>query len=124
MLEFLLEALLYLLLEFLGEALTHLPLKWAVGRTTWSHLLLGTLFLVLGAALGWGTVLIYPRRLAPDRPITGLSVLLAPMVAAIAMHAIGRARAPASPPTPTLFSFWYAFDFAFGAAVARLYYFS
>ena len=46
MLEFLLEALLYLLLEFLGEALTHLPLKWAVGRTTWSHLLLGTLFLV------------------------------------------------------------------------------
>jgi hypothetical protein len=69
--------------------------------------------------MGWIATLIYPHRFFPHIPVTGLSLLASPLATASAMHLIGRVRFGSAQPRTGLYSFWHAFDFAFGVALAR-----
>lgn len=85
-------------------------------------LLAGTGHFLFGVCAGVLSLLIIGRRLAPQSPVPGLSLVLSPIGTGIAMHWIGEFWRERGRDRPALFSFRAGAIFAFGMALARFAY--
>lgn len=91
----------------------------SVGQRTrpWLH---GVGFLAVGAAIGLGSLLLFPGRVVRGgHAVPGVSLALAPLAAGLAMHFFGKlCRDVGGHPSP-LATFWGGALFGFGAALVR-----
>jgi hypothetical protein len=125
--EILGEVLLFLLqlvIEVFGEALLELGLagiKEALGRENRNPILAAVGYLTLGGIVGAVSVLFMPRRMMAPGPLPGMSLIVAPAIAGVAMEAWGRFRRGRGHSTTNLATFLGGAAFALGVALARLW---
>ena len=112
LLEALVEGLLQVLIELAFEIIKEWFEREApVGLPT---------LLICGGATGGAISLLLPSRLLPFRtPISGLSLVFAPLVAGACMHFVGEWRRRTGHKYSTLSTFAGGAIFAFGMALAR-----
>ena len=78
-------------------------------------------YLMVGAGLGWISVLIHPERIVPLAGLHGISIVVAPLAFGLVMQGMGAVRRAAGHPTTWLATFGGAAALAFAAAVVRFY---
>jgi hypothetical protein len=126
--ESLLGELLGFLLELAGDLLVQILVELAVealsGRLSFPQRVrpaVSALALVCGgAAAGLLSVWLLPNRLFASRAVLpGSSLLLAPLITGLAMHAIGKRLQGAGHPASKLATFWGGALFAFAMALVR-----
>jgi hypothetical protein len=76
-------------------------------------------FLVLGAILGGISVLVWPHRVVAPGPVPGLSVVLNPLAAGLAMHLWGGYRAAGGHATSSLATWYGGGALALGMSLMR-----
>ena len=125
--EILLELVLQLFLE-LGLQLVFELLIEAVFRVfqkvPWEHrtlTLVGAviMYLVLGLTTGFLSLLIFPESFIRSARFHGISLIVTPLLAGLAMSGIGWLRRRQGKPVLRLDTFGYGFVFAFGMALVR-----
>ena len=125
LLALLLEFLAELALELAGEALLDLAIPGFLamfGKVEFRNHLIGAFgFVVLGAAAGGVSVLLFPRPLVHPSRLHGISLLLAPLTAGAAMWLVGTVFRRRGKAVIQLETFWCGFAFAFGMALVRLF---
>ncbi len=131
LLEFLVElgldGLLPLLAEVLVESVTTVPEMYCmvradrpIQREDRGPLIAGAGFLVMGAAIGLNTLWLFPTRFtSPAHVFPGLSLLLAPLAAGLAMRWFGIRQRDRGYRPSRLATFWGGAVLAFAAALAR-----
>ena len=125
-----LELLLQIVIEIVGEVLFELfvTLGWEslVGsirsNRRFSLVTDSVALFLLGLFASAMTLLIVRRRLSPYSPLPGVSLLLAPLGTGLVMHRLGDVWEEHGKPRPVLFSFRAGALFAFGMAFARFVY--
>ncbi len=122
LLAFLLEGFAELLFTFLFELLIEsadaLADLWSYKGP--SNLLVGAGCLVMGVAIGLNTLWLSAERLTPSTyRIPGISLVLAPLAAGLAMHLFGSWRREHGGHPTRLATYWGGGLFGFGAALAR-----
>lgn len=75
--------------------------------------------LLLGVLVGIAGTLVVPRRILPPPAVPGLSLVLSPLAAGVAMHGLGRWRRASGHHPSRLATFWGGAVFALGMAVSR-----
>jgi hypothetical protein len=123
--EFLIELVVELLFqglgEFLVEALARL-IGAPFGRRDRSHPIAAAVALCLfGVALGGVSYLAWPYRLVASGPYPGISLLISPVINGLAAQAIGSWREHHDRPRSYLTTFWGGALFAFGMAATRFW---
>jgi hypothetical protein len=78
---------------------------------------------LMGLCAGVISLFILGRRLMPQSPLPGISLVLSPIGTGIAMHLIGEFWRERGRDRPALFSFRAGAIFAFGMALVRFVYF-
>jgi len=117
-----LEFLLQLFLEFLGQALLEVgweSAKQALGRENHHPVVAALGFLVLGAVVGAAWVWIQPDRIAASSPLPGASLILAPLLVGASMHVFGSYRRAHGHNPTNLATFFGGASFAFAVAAVR-----
>ena len=76
--------------------------------------------LVLGATMGAVTSWLIPHRLIPGLPLTGLSLIVSPVVAILVMRLVGARKRARGRPVSVLTSPLGAGAFALGFAIVRV----
>jgi hypothetical protein len=121
--EILFELLFELVFELAGEFLFELGgsrLKKARGRPN-HHPVAATLgFLLVGGALGWALVWLFPQPFLSSGRLPGLSLVVSPLLAGTAMHFWGEYRRSHGRSTTNLATFYGGATFAFGVALVRV----
>ena len=82
-------------------------------------LVAGIGFLAAGGVAGYWSSLLAPHRVLPKVTVNGLSVVLAPLCAGLAMHLLGRWRRRHGGNPTQLATFWGGGIFAFGMSPMR-----
>jgi hypothetical protein len=118
LLQFLFELLFQGLLEVLFE-LGASSYKDTHGRSNHHPIIAAIGYFLVGAALGGVSLLIWPNRFFEPGPIPGLSLVLSPVAAGVAMHAWGAYRSSRGHVTTNLATFLGGAAFAFGTALVR-----
>jgi hypothetical protein len=113
-LEVVLQVLFEGLIEVAWEALAGSKRKTAV-----SPWLSGIALLMVGAAAGGVSAVVFPQRLTGIPRVPGLSLILAPLVTGTAMQGFGNWRRSRGRKPSRLASFWGGAAFAFGMALVR-----
>ena len=124
------EELLFLLLQLFADVIIQVVLEilWEVcaaaykvasGRPGWGLFWASIWYFALGAALGGASLLVWPERIFQPGPVPGLSILVSPICAGLAMQAWGRYRRRRGHVTTTLATFPAGAAFALGSAVVR-----
>jgi hypothetical protein len=117
------EALVEAFLEIVGELVISLLVR--TSRRLFSAVLkidplLTTVSLaILGAALGFLSVLIFPRPLVHPSRVHGASLLISPVVTGLVMSQIGRLLRRRGRESTQIESFGYGFVFALAMALVR-----
>jgi hypothetical protein len=118
--------LLQLIIEFLGQGLLEVlwelassTYKVTYGRPNHHPAIAASGYCFVGAALGGLSLLVRPDRVVPTGPIRGLSLVLSPLVAGVAMHAWGTYRRARGHVTTNLATFLGGASFALGTALVR-----
>jgi site-specific recombinase len=93
---------------------------WASDRTLTQPLLNTLLAIAAGAVLGILSYWLWPHRVVGSGAISGVSVIVLPILAALAVTFTAWRRRRSQLPAHPLLRFWLAFDFAFAAALSRL----
>jgi hypothetical protein len=75
----------------------------------------------LGVLVGAGSIVIFPRPLFHRSKFHGISLILSPIAAGTAMSALGAMLRKRGKQVVQIESFPYAFAFAFGMALVRLF---
>lgn len=118
--------LLQFVFEFLGQWL--LEVLWELGSSSYKathgrpnhHPLIAAIgYFLVGAALGAASLLIWADRFFEPGAIPGLSLLLSPLGAGVAMHAWGAYRRTRGHVTTNLATFLGGAAFALGTALVR-----
>ena len=124
--EILIEILIWLVVEILGQALMEIlgelglaSIKAAFERPNRSPVLATLGYLLLGVALGGVSLRIHRDRLFHCHPVPGLSLLVSPLCVGLIMSTWGRYRREQGYPTTNLATFCGGAAFAFGSAVVR-----
>ena len=126
--EFLLEAFLELIaaavLDLASRALLGL-FKGVAGAVKGNQVLLGFVYVLLGALAGGLSLLVLPhpliRREHPTR-FHGISVLISPLMTGFVLSAIGGILRRLGKKVTPVETFGYGFAFALGMAVVRLFF--
>ena len=124
MLEILLELLFELLIQVVGEFI--ITLGWeSLGHALRSERKANPVLAMLGWAIigsicGVISALIFPQRILPRSRLSGVSLMVAPLITGALMKAVGDRRREAGKETTVLATFWGGSIFAFTLAVARL----
>jgi len=113
-LEVVLQVLFEGLIEVAWEALAGSKRKTAV-----SPWLSGIALLMVGAAAGGVSAVVFPQRLTGILRVPGLSLILAPLVTGTVMQGFGNRRRSQGRTPSRLASFWGGAVFAFGMALVR-----
>ncbi len=123
MLEFLIELVVDLLFQGLGEFLVEAFARLIgapFGRRDRSHPIAAALALLLfGVALGGMSYLAWPYRIVGSGSYPGLSLLISPVINGLAADAIGTWRERHDRPRSYLTTFWGGASFALGMAGTR-----
>jgi hypothetical protein len=127
LLAFILEVFGDLLLTFLVELLIEFAKAvadlWSIfheGHRGPSDPLVGAGCLIMGAAMGLNTLWLFAERVTPrTHTIPGVSLVLAPLAAGLAMHFFGKWRREHGGHPTRLATYWGGVVFGFGAAPAR-----
>ena len=112
--EFLVQGLLEVLWELVSSSY-----KVTYGRPNHHPIVAAIGYLLVGAALGAASLLIWPNRFFEPGPIPGLSLLLSPLGAGVAMYAWGAYRQTRGHVTTNLATFLGGAAFALGTALVR-----
>ena len=128
--DFLLE-LLFLFAEVIFEALFEFALEAAfdlifraiaevfeISELT-NPLLACVGYVLLGAATGGLSLLLYPHPLFHPSRVHGISLLVSPILTGLAMWQVGSLLRTKNKKVIRIESFWYGFTFAAGMALAR-----
>ena len=128
--EIIVELVLNVLVEVLGQVLLEFPAEVFGSRQKSRHhvaekrrplhpaLALGGCALA-GAAVGVIGASLFPQRLLPFRGIPGVSMVIAPVATGAVMHMYGRWRRGRGLNTTILATYWGASTFAWAMALAR-----
>jgi hypothetical protein len=125
MLELLLELVLELVVEVVFQVFVELAFELglravATPRRHPAHPFLAAFgYAVLGAALGWGSLWLFPDRIVPFGGTTGLSIVVSPLCAGTALHYWGAWQRSRGRRTTSLATFHGGAAFAFGMALVR-----
>ncbi|MBC7933430.1 MAG: hypothetical protein H7Z38_22950 [Rubrivivax sp.] len=121
--ELLFQFLLEIILQVIGEALVETVSQKLWGalseRKTLGVALALILYLGLGVITGWLSTLIFPHAFIRSSKLHGISLLITPTIAGLAMSGIGWIRRRQGKPVLRLDTFGYGFVFAFGMALIR-----
>jgi hypothetical protein len=82
-------------------------------------LLMAVSLVILGAAIGFLSVLIFPHPLIHPSPVHGASLLISPVVTGLVMSQIGRVLRRRGRESTQIESFGYGFVFALAMALVR-----
>ena len=120
------EIILELLLELFGELFMDLLIHVGV-RVPWVHrignnVLAGGILFVVGAVIGVLSLIYFPKAFVRSESLHGISLVITPVLAGLAMELIGRIRRRQRKLVIRLENFWYAYAFAFGMALIRFYF--
>jgi hypothetical protein len=125
------EDLLGFILELLFEALFEIVLSAIVAgvyrslRHFWitarrgNPIAAAVLLVIVGLALGFLSVLIFPHPLVHPSKVHGISLLISPLLAGLAMAAVGRGVRRRGRAPVRIESFGFGFAFAFAVALIR-----
>jgi hypothetical protein len=116
--EFLFQILLQGGLEVLWE-LASSSYKLTYGRENHHPAVAAMGYFLVGAVLGGFSLLLWPDRIFQPGPIPGISLLLSPLGAGVALHAWGVYRRRSGHVTTNLATFVGGAAFAFGTALVR-----
>jgi hypothetical protein len=126
MIELIAELLLELLLQLVGEIVTELGFRSLgepfVSRERQNPLLAGLGYCLFGLIFGGLSLLIFPKSFVRSENFHGVSLLITPVLAGLAMSAIGKLRERQGKTLLRLDSFVYGFLFAFPMALIRFLY--
>jgi hypothetical protein len=126
MIELIAELLLELLLQLVGEIVTELGFRSLgepfVSRERQNPLLAGFGYCLFGLIFGGLSLLIFPKSFVRSENFHGVSLLITPVLAGLAMSAIGKLRERQGKTLLRLDSFVYGFIFAFPMALIRFLY--
>jgi hypothetical protein len=120
LLQLLIEFLFQGLLEVLWELVSS-SYKATYGRSNHHPLVAAVGYLLVGAALGAASLLIWPDRFFQPGSIPGVSLVVGPLVAGVAMHAWGAYRKTHGHVTTNLATFLGGAAFALGTALVRFF---
>jgi hypothetical protein len=124
-LEFLIELVIEVCFQGGAEALIEgiaRALGASFGRRDRHHPVAAAIgLLILGAALGGISVLVWPYRVVASGPLPGLSLILSPVINGLLADAIGSWRDHHDRPRTYLSTFWGGALFAFGMAGIRFW---
>jgi hypothetical protein len=110
------ESLVGIVVECISETFPH---AFRRGRTA-DPLVAGLWFVILGWLAGIAGAFLLPHRLLPKMsPLPGISLILAPASAGLAMHLFGQWRRRRGGDPTLLATFWGGALFAFAMAAAR-----
>ena len=123
MIEFLIELVVELLFQGLGELVVEgvaRALGAPFGRRERHHPIVAAVgLLLIGAALGGASCWVWPYRIVAPGPYPGLSLLISPVVNGLVADALGTWSERQGRSRSYLATFWGGALFAFGMAGAR-----
>ncbi|HEX6044081.1 MAG TPA: hypothetical protein VFZ22_06300, partial [Pyrinomonadaceae bacterium] len=117
-LELLLQLFGELFIDFLIHAGARVPWINRIG----SNLLAGGILFVVGAIVGVLSLIYFPKAFVRSESLHGISLVITPVLAGLAMELIGRIRRRQRKLVIRLENFWYAYALAFGMALIRFYF--
>ena len=128
--EFIAEFILSVILEFLIPVLGELALELGVRslgepfiqREARNPVIAGIGYCLFGLILGGVSLLFFPRSIVRSETLHGINLLITPVLAGLAMSALGRLRKRQGKTLLRLDSFVYGFLFAFMMALVRFVY--
>jgi hypothetical protein len=120
------ELILELLLQVFGELFIDLLIHVGV-QVPWvnrigNNLLAGGILFVVGAIVGVLSLIYFPRAFVRSESMHGISLVITPVLAGLAMEVIGRIRRRQRKLVIRLENFWYAYALALGMALIRFYF--
>jgi uncharacterized membrane protein YfcA len=118
MLELILELIVSLFGELLVDGVLHLAGESDRAKRTVLKMLL---FGVIGAAVGWVTLLIFPTHFIRDAQWQIAYLVVSPLLAAWLFSVIGNVRERKGKRVSAVEQFWPAFTFALALAVVRYF---
>ena len=130
MIEAIVELLLQILIDIVGEVLFELFITLGFESLTesirpnnrLSPVTDSVAVFFLGLLAGAMTLLILKKRLSPYSPLPGVSLFLGPLGTGLVMHRLGDLWEERGRARPVLFAFRAGAAFAFGMALARFVY--
>lgn len=118
--EIFLEFLLQVVVELVFDVFLHLFPERA--RRSLSTILTAGVYFGVGLFVGWVSLWFFPKAFVRSESFHGISLVIAPVLAGLAMAAIGMIRARRGKVVTRLESFSYGFLLAFGIALVRFWY--
>ena len=125
MLEFIIQLLFEVLFEFVGGLLTGLFLdapRNVPGVNKAVNLLTALVLFAVGAFIGWASLWIFPKAFVRSESLHGISLLITPVLAGLAMAAFGWFRQGRGKPLFRLGNFAFGYFVALGIALMRFYF--
>lgn len=119
--EFILELLLQLFGELFIDLLVHLGVRIPGIHRLGNNLLAGGILFLVGAIVGVLSLIYFPKPFVRSESMHGISLLITPVLAGLAMEVIGRVRRRQRKLVIRLENFWYAYALALGMALIRFY---
>jgi hypothetical protein len=113
-LEFLLQIIGEVLIEAAFQKFSSAPLTRRL-----STFVALVMYLALGILTGWFSIMIFPHSFIRGSNLHGISLIITPLLAGLAMSGIGWIRQRQGKQRIRLDTFGYAFIFAFGMALIR-----
>ena len=121
--EFLFEVLFEALLEFgisaIVAAAYRFLRRFRITARRGNPVAAAALLVIVGLGLGFLSVLIFPRPLVRPSKLHGISLLISPLIAGLAMATVGRGVQRRGRAPVRIESFGYGFAFAFAFALIR-----
>lgn len=118
--ELLIEALFEIGISVIVAGVYHLLRRFWITARRGNAFVAAVILVLIGAALGFLSALIFPHPVVPASKLHGISLLVSPLISGLAMAAIGdgvrrRGRLPVR-----IESFAYGFTFAFAFSLIRI----
>ncbi len=126
MLEFIIRMLLEAVFGFVGGVLASVFVETS-GGSHWinkagSNLLTALVLFVFGAFIGWVSLWIFPAAFVSSDNFHGISLVITPVLAGLAMAVFGWLRQGRGKPLIRLGNFAFGYVVAFGLALMRFYF--
>jgi hypothetical protein len=126
MFAIIIEFVLEVLLQFVGELIVELFIRtgasipWVNKAAT--NLLTALVYFGIGAFIGWVSLWFFPKAFVRSESLHGISLVITPVLSGLMMAAIGWVRTQRGELALQIERFSYGFVLAFGMALIRFYF--